>query len=118
MPNNYVPALLFALIALLIPLGTLLLFRLVRPSRPFPAKAMPYECGIDPVGGARHRFSVRYYLIAILFVLFDVETVFLFPWAIQFKHLGLFGLGEMLVFLGMLLLGYVWLVQSGALEFA
>ncbi len=116
MPNNYVPALLFALIALLIPLGTLLLFRLVRPSRPFAAKSLPYECGIDPVGGSRHRFSVRYFLIAILFVLFDVETLFLLPWAIQFKHLGMFGLGEMVVFLGMLILGYFWLVQNGALE--
>jgi NADH-quinone oxidoreductase subunit A len=116
MPQNYVPIFIFvAIIAVLIPL-TLLLFKLVRPDRPTPAKLMPYECGIDPVGDSRGRYTVRYYLIAILFVVFDVETIFLFPWAVQFKALGWFGLLEMLIFLAILVAGYIWIWKNGALE--
>jgi NADH-quinone oxidoreductase subunit A len=116
MPQNYVPIFIFvAIIAVLIPL-TLLLFKLVRPDHPTPAKLMPYECGIDPVGDSRGRYTVRYYLIAILFVVFDVETIFLFPWAVQFKALGWFGLLETLIFLAILVAGYVWIWKNGALE--
>jgi NADH-quinone oxidoreductase subunit A len=116
MPQNYVPVFLFiAVVGALIPI-TLLFAQLVRPSNPSKAKLSPYECGIDPVDQARGRYTVRYYIIAILFVVFDVETIFLFPWAVKFKALGMFGLIEMLVFLGILVVGYIWIWQKGALE--
>ena len=90
--------------------------RLIAPHRPLPAKLTTYECGIDPFDNARGRYTVRYYIVAILFVVFDVETVFLFPWAVRFRALGLFGLIEMLVFLGILIIGYIWIWKKGALE--
>ena len=116
LPQNYVPIFIFvAVVGTLIPI-TLLLTRLVRPSNPQREKLLPYECGIDPVDRARGRYTVRYYIVAILFVVFDVETIFLFPWAVQFKLLGLFGLLEMAIFLGILIVGYVWIWKKGALE--
>ncbi len=116
MPQNYVPIFIFiAIIAVAIPLP-LLLAKLVRPDNPTKEKLMPYECGIDPVDLSRGRYTVRYYIVAILFVVFDVETIFLFPWAVKFKALGLFGLIEMLVFLGILVVGYIWIWKKGALE--
>src|SRR5215470_16444657 len=116
MPQNYVPIFIFvALIGVLIPV-TLLAAKLVRPENPSKTKLMPYECGIDPVGGARGRYTVRFYIVAILFVVFDVETIFLFPWAVQFKLLGLFGLLEMGIFLGILIVGYIWIWKKGALD--
>jgi NADH-quinone oxidoreductase subunit A len=116
MPANYVPVFLFvALIVIAIPL-TLVIARLVQPRKPSKTKGMAYECGVDPIGDSRGRYTVRFYLIAILFVVFDVETIFLFPWAVQYKTLGLFGLVEMLVFLGILIAGYVWVWKKGALE--
>lgn len=121
MPENYIPILIFAVIALSFPVVTLLVMKLLRPDlRNVGDKLKPYECGILPEGDARGRYSVRFYIIAILFVIFDVETVFLFPWAVQFKELlkglGAFGLVEMLVFLGILIVGYIWLYKKGALE--
>jgi NADH-quinone oxidoreductase subunit A len=116
MPQNYVPIFLFvAVVGILIPL-TLLAARIIRTQRPNRVKLMPYECGIDPFDNARGRYTVRFYIIAILFVIFDVETIFLFPWAVKFKALGVFGLIEMLVFLGILIVGYVWVWKKGALE--
>jgi NADH-quinone oxidoreductase subunit A len=116
MPQNYVPIFLFVgVVGVLIPL-TLLLAKLVRPEHPEKAKLMPYECGIDPVDNARGRYTVRFYIIAILFVVFDVETIFLFPWAVKFKALGAFGLLEMLIFLTILIVGYIWVWKKGALE--
>ena len=79
-------------------------------------KLMPYECGIDPVGSARERFSVKFYLIAMLFVIFDIEVVFLYPWAVVFKSLKLFGFIEMLVFIGILLVCYLYIWKRGGLE--
>jgi NADH-quinone oxidoreductase subunit A len=116
MPQNYVPIFLFlAVVGTLIP-ATLLVARVVRTQRPNREKLMPYECGIDPEGTSRGRYTVRFYIVAILFVIFDVETIFLFPWAVKFKALGVFGLVEMLVFLGVLVVGYVWIWKKGALE--
>jgi NADH-quinone oxidoreductase subunit A len=116
MPQNYVPIFIFvAIVGSLLPI-TLLLAKLVRPSNPSKAKLMPYECGIDPIDSARGRYTVRYYIIAILFVVFDVETIFLFPWAVRFKAFGLFGLLEMLIFLAILIVGYIWVWGKGALE--
>jgi NADH-quinone oxidoreductase subunit A len=81
-----------------------------------PAKLMPYECGVTPVGNARERFHTRFYLVAMLFIVFDIETVFLYPWAVVFKQLHVFGLIEMGIFLFILLAGYVWVWGKGALE--
>ena len=77
-----------------------------------------YECGVDPEGDARERYAIRYYLVAILFVIFDVETIFLFPWAIIYNTLPLFLLVEMCVFLGILIIGYVWIIKKGAIDWA
>jgi NADH-quinone oxidoreductase subunit A len=116
MPQNYVPAFIFVgVVGLLIPL-TLLLARLVRTQKDSKVKLMPYECGVDPIDNSRGRYTVRYYIVAILFVVFDVETIFLFPWAVRFKALGVFGLIEMLIFLGILVVGYIWIWKKGALE--
>ena len=116
MPQNYVPIFIFvALIGILLPV-TLLAAKLVRPENPHKTKLMPYECGITPVDDARGRYTVRFYIVAILFVVFDVETIFLFPWAVQFKVLGAFGFMEMLIFLGILIVGYIWVYKKGALE--
>jgi NADH-quinone oxidoreductase subunit A len=116
MPQNYVPIFIFLIISFLIGAGTIAIASLVRPKSPNKTKLMPYECGIDPVDNARQRYTVRFYIIAILFVVFDVETVFLFPWATQYKLLGVFGFVEMLVFLGILIAGFIWIWKKGALE--
>ncbi|MEP9411061.1 MAG: NADH-quinone oxidoreductase subunit A [Candidatus Brocadia sp.] len=84
--------------------------------KPTVEKLSPYECGIDPVGSAHERFSVKFYLIAMLFVIFDVEVVFLYPWAVAFKSLGLFGFIEMLIFIGILLVCYLYIWKRGGLE--
>jgi NADH-quinone oxidoreductase subunit A len=103
-------------VALAFPVVALAFAKLLRPATPFKEKLEPYECGIVPTGNARGRFTVRFYIIAILFVIFDVETVFLFPWAIRYQTLRVFGLVEMLVFLAILVVGYIWLYKKGALE--
>jgi len=97
---------------------TILAAKLVRPSAPGKTKLEAYECGIPTTGDTRGRYSVRFYLVAILFVIFDVETIFLLPWAIQYNVLGLFGLIEMLVFLAILIVGYIWVFRQGALKWA
>ncbi len=117
MPSEYIPVFIFAALAAGFPAVTLVLFRFIRPdSTTVGAKLKPYECGIPPEGDTHGRYSVRFYIVAILFVIFDVETVFLFPWAVQYNVLGLYGLITMMVFLGILLVGYVWLYKKGALE--
>jgi NADH-quinone oxidoreductase subunit A len=117
MPREYIPIFLFAALAAAFPALTLLIFKYIRPdSTAEGAKLKPYECGIPPEGDARGRYSVRFYIVAILFVVFDVETIFLFPWAVKYNVLGLYGLVTMFVFLGILIVGYVWLYKKGALE--
>ena len=116
---NYLPILYFALMALIVPVATLPLMSLIRPSKPTPTKLSPYECGVAaPTEAFDHRFSVRYYLIAVLFVVFDVETVFLFPWAVMYHKLLLFGFIEMIVFLLILVVGYAYAWRRGALSWA
>jgi NADH-quinone oxidoreductase subunit A len=124
MPVAYIPVLIFALIVLSFPVLALLVFKLIRPeSRGGPAKFQPYECGVPPESNARGRYSARFYVVAMLFVIFDVETMFLFPWAILYRswvaaHEGAFALFSMFVFLGILLVGYIWLYKKGALDWA
>lgn len=113
--HRYVPLLLLFLVALTLPVIIWNLSRLLRPHAPSPTKASPYECGITTTGEAREKFSVRYYLVAVLFLVFDVETVFLFPWAVQMNALALFGLFEIGLFLFLLLFGYAYVWSKGAL---
>jgi len=88
---SYIPVVIFILIAISLPVVGLAVGTLIRPFKPHATKLMPYECGVDPAGDSHERFSIRFYIIAILFVIFDVETIFLFPWAIIYDQLALFG---------------------------
>jgi len=115
---GYIPIFLFIALAFAFPILTLLVAKLVRPHTGGRGKLMPYECGVDPDSDARQRYAIRYYVVAILFVIFDVETIFLFPWAIIYRQLALFGLVEMLIFLAILIVGYVWIIKKGALDWA
>ena len=116
MLEAYIPIFLFILVATGFAIFTLIVAGLVHPSRYNRVKSQPYECGIEPLTDARDRYSVRYYLVAMLFVIFDVETVFMFPWAVVMDELLLFGLIEMLIFLFILVVGYAYAWRKGALE--
>ena len=113
---SYLPILFLTLLAAGFALATLLLSSVLGPRRPSLDKLSPYECGIDPVGSARDRFSVKFYLVAMLFIVFDIEIVFLYPWAVILNSLGLFGLVEMIFFLGILLIGLLYVWKKGGLE--
>ena len=116
---NYLPILAFVLVVIVFLVVTLTAARLVRHAKSGKTLADPYECGNEPQSFAHdHRFSVRYFLIAVLFVIFDVETVFLYPWAVAFDKLALFGFIEMMVFLGILVVGYIYVWKRGALKWA
>jgi NADH-quinone oxidoreductase subunit A len=116
MLRAYIPILLFVVIATGFAVFTLVVSRLVSAAKANPVKLQPYECGIEPQTDARDRYSIRYYLIAMLFVIFEVETIFMFPWAVALDRLALFGLIEMLVFLFILIVGYFYAWRKGALE--
>jgi len=114
--TRYFPILLFVFIALAFGAGTLLISYFVQPKYPEPEKLSTYECGSEPFSDARMPFPVRYYIFAMLFVIFDVEVIFLYPWAIVFSKIGLIGLVEMLIFIGLFLVAYVYAWRKGALE--
>ena len=122
MLENYFPVLIFILVGLGFGCLPILLGRIVAPYRPDSEKLSPYECGFEAFEDARMKFDVRYYLIAILFILFDLEIAFLFPWATILREIAgtealrIFGFFEMLVFLGILLIGYVYVWKKGALD--
>jgi NADH-quinone oxidoreductase subunit A len=116
MPSGYLPILIFALLAAAMPAAMLLVFRFLRPQKPNPVKAQPYECGIEPEAQPNARYSVRFFLVAMLFVIFDVETVFLFPWAVRYHHWGWFGIADAGIFLAFLLVGYIWAIRKGVLD--
>jgi len=115
---GYIPLMIMFLIAVALPFALLGASRLIQRRVFGRDKLMPYECGVDPIGDARERFSVRFYIVAMLFLVFDVETIFLFPWAIIYDKLALFGLAEMLIFIGILVVGYYYAWRKGALEWA
>jgi len=115
-PVNYLPIVMFIAIALAFGGVTLLLGNLLRPSRVYKAKLTTYESGSIPFSDARIPFPLRYYIIAMIFVIFDIETVFLYPWAVVYNELALFGLIEMVLFIGVLLVGYFYAWKKGALE--
>jgi NADH-quinone oxidoreductase subunit A len=117
MLSDYLPILVLTVLAFLFAALSLLVSSLLRPRRPTPAKLMPYESGIKPQrlpGG--ERFSVKFYVVAMLFIIFDIETIFLFPWAVGFRRLGLFGLVEMAIFIGLVFVAYVYVWRSGGLD--
>jgi NADH-quinone oxidoreductase subunit A len=116
MLDSYLPILVLIAVALAFALGSVVISRLVGQKKPTAVKLAPYECGMPPVGTARDRFSIKFYIIAMLFILFDIEAVFLYPWAVVFKKLGMFGFIEMGVFIAILLIGYVYVWKKGALE--
>ncbi len=114
--TNYVPVAIFILAAAAFGIATLLLSYVVQPRVASAEKISPYECGSEPISDARIPFPVRYYIIAMLFVIFDVEIIFLYPWAVAFDSIGLFGLIEMIIFIALFLAGYVYAWKKGALE--
>jgi NADH-quinone oxidoreductase subunit A len=114
--TRYFPILLFIFIALAFGVVTLVLSYFVQPKYPEPEKLSTYECGSEPFSDARMPFPVRYYVFAMLFVIFDIEVIFLYPWAIVFEKLGIIGLVEMMVFIALFLVAYVYAWRKGALE--
>lgn len=113
---EYFPVLLFILIGVGFGFVPMLAGKLVGPSRPDAEKLSPYECGFEAFEDARMKFDVRYYLVAILFILFDLEIAFLFPWAIVLEEIGMFGFVAMMIFLGILVVGFVYEWKKGALD--
>ena len=115
-PFNYLPIIIFMIIGAAFGIGSFIAGWFLRPSRPYRAKLLPYESGSPLFMDARVQFPMRYYIIAMLFVIFDIEVVFLFPWAVAFKKLGLLGLIEMGLFLAVLIVGYWYAWKKGALD--
>ena len=116
MPSGYVPIFIFLAVAILFPVVTIVLAKLIRPSAPSLTKLEAYECGIKAASDSRGRYTVRFFIVAILFVIFDVETIFLCPWAVRYRQLAWFGVAEVAVFLAILVVGYIWAYKKGALE--
>jgi NADH-quinone oxidoreductase subunit A len=116
MLGEYFPILLFLLVGLAIGVVPVALGRVLGPHRPDPEKLSPYECGFEAFEDARMKFDVRYYLVAILFILFDLEIAFLFPWATVINDIGLAGFVSMMLFLGILVIGFIYEWMKGALE--
>ena len=113
---EYFPVLLFILVGIAVGVAPMLLGKLLAPNRPDPEKLSPYECGFEAFEDARMKFDVRYYLVAILFILFDLEIAFLFPWAVVLPDIGFFGFAAMMVFLLILVVGFIYEWKKGALE--
>ena len=118
MIGDYFPILIHLIVVVAIATAILGLSAWVGVKRPSREKLSPYECGIAPVGNARERFSVSFYLVGMLFILFDVEAVFLYPWAVVFKDLKWFGFLEMFLYIAILLAGYVYIWKKGALDWS
>lgn len=116
MLTEYLPVLLFLVVSAGLGIALIAIGNVLGPKRPDAEKSSPYECGFEAFEDTRMRFDVRYYLIAILFIIFDLEIAFVFPWAVVFSKLGLLGLVEMGMFLGLLVLGFVYVWKKGALE--
>ena len=116
LPSNYLPILIFFFIAVAFGSVTIIAGYLVRTKNTYDQKLAPYESGILPETDARQQFPLRYYLIAMLFVLFDIEVVFLYPWAVSFSKIGVFALVEMILFIAVLFVGYFYAWKKGALE--
>jgi NADH-quinone oxidoreductase subunit A len=116
MLNEYLPIAILLILSAGLAVLVVAIGHLFGPRRPTERKSMPYESGMRPIGPGTRRMPVRFYLIAVLFILFDIEVVFLLPWAVVFRQLGLFGLVEMFIFIIILLVGYIYAWKTGALE--
>ena len=116
MLENYLPILIFIAIGVAIGVGQIALGFLMGPHKPDSEKNSPFECGFEAFEDTRMRFDVRYYLVAILFIIFDLEIAFLFPWAVVLESIGMFGFVAMMVFLGILVVGFIYEWKKGALE--
>jgi len=117
--SEYLPIVVLAGLSLLFAVASLSLSALLRPHHPTPAKRSPYECGIEPERLPQgERFGVRFYVVAMLFIIFDIETIFLFPWAVGFRQLGLFGLVEMAVFIALVFVAYAYVWKRGGLDWS
>lgn len=114
--QDYITVAVFAGVGVLLVAALLGVAVMLRPTNPTAVKSMTYECGVDPVGSGWSQSYIRYYIFGLLFVIFDVEAVFIFPWAIILEKLGWFGVGEMFVFIAMLLLGLVYAIRKGVLR--
>jgi len=113
---DYLPILIMAIVALGFVITVMALTHAVGPRRKNAVKDDPFECGIPVQGNARTPFSIKYFLVAIMFVLFDVEVIFMYPWAVNFRELGVFGLWEMFAFMGLMIIGLVYIIRRGALK--
>ena len=114
--KDYLPIILFLVIALILSAGFILINFLLSPNNPDPEKLSAYECGFEPFNDSRMEFDVRFYLVAILFIIFDLEIAFLFPWAITLGTIGVFGFWSMMIFLAVLTIGFIYEWKKGALE--
>jgi len=116
LPSDYLPVLIFLMVATAFGIGALLIGGLLRLRRPYSEKLLPYESGNLPVGEPRYRFSVKFYIIAMLFVVFDVEAIFLYPWAVVFDKIGLYAFIVMIIFIVILFVGYVYAWKKEAFK--
>ncbi len=114
--REWFPVLAFLVVAIVFAAGTIGLSSIIVPQRRSRQKQSPYECGVEPLGSARERFSIKFYLVAVLFILFDIEVVFLYPWAVVYRSLAWVGFLEMALFILILLVGYLYALKKGALE--
>lgn len=113
---GYIPVIVMVLIGIIFGASNILLAEFVGPRRPNKEKNSTYESGMEPIKSARERFSVKFYMVAMLFILFDIEVVFMYPWAVQFKTLGMIGFVAMFLFMILLFAGYIYIVKKGALK--
>ena len=116
MLDEYLPILLFLIISIIFSSAALSLSFILSPKKPSDEKLSPYECGFEPFDDARTKFDIRFYLVALLFIIFDLEVTFLFPWAISLKDIGIFGYASMMIFLIILTIGFIYEWKKGALE--
>jgi NADH-quinone oxidoreductase subunit A len=116
LPEHFLPVVVFLLLGTVVGLGMLFASWILRPRNPYPEKLITYESGITPFMDAHQKFSIRYYITAMLFLIFDIEAVFLYPWAVAYNHIGLYGFVEMVIFVAILVVGYVYAWKKGALE--
>jgi NADH-quinone oxidoreductase subunit A len=116
LPEHFLPVVVFLLLGTAVGVGMLVFSWILRPRNPYPEKLLTYESGITPLTDAHQKFSIRYYIIAMLFLIFDIEAVFLYPWAVAYNQIGLYGFVEMVTFIIILLVGYFYAVKKGALE--
>jgi NADH-quinone oxidoreductase subunit A len=114
--NEYIPVLIMLLLAAATAVGMIVATTLIGPKKEFADKMEPFECGESPIVSPKQRFSVKFYLVALFFVIFDIEAVFVYPWAVLFRDLGLFGFIEMMIFIAILTIGLIYVWRRGALE--